>query len=165
MEHYRSNHRVIYVRGVAALQGRMGRKGTGGCGPTYTSQECSGCGPRKTDLTLFDGAYICAQCGLIIDRDRNAAWNILARGKALMSGLALGRQRQGSPQKPPPVGVGSRHDLPLVRPVPPALTLVSALGTAGVVCAQNSIRSLRETTPRRPLAPVTATAACPPVKR
>jgi putative transposase len=58
--------------------------------PAYTSQECSGCGHRKTDLTLVDRTYICPQCGLIIDRDRNAALNILARGKA--AGMALGRQ-------------------------------------------------------------------------
>jgi putative transposase len=62
--------------------------------PAYTSQDCSGCGHRKTDLTLADRTYTCAQCGLVIDRDRNAAWNILARGRALM---ALGRQCLGQP--------------------------------------------------------------------
>jgi putative transposase len=63
--------------------------------PAYTSQDCSGCGHRKTDLTLSDRTYTCAQCGLVMDRDRNAARNILARGKALRGkalivGLALG---------------------------------------------------------------------------
>jgi putative transposase len=62
--------------------------------PAYTSQDCSGCGQRKTDLTLADRTYTCAQCGLVIDRDRNAASNILARGKEL---VALGRQCLGSP--------------------------------------------------------------------
>jgi putative transposase len=62
--------------------------------PAYTSQDCSGCGQRKTDLTLDDRTYTCAHCGLVIDRDRNAAGNILAQGKELM---ALGRQCLGSP--------------------------------------------------------------------
>ena len=62
--------------------------------PAYTSQDCSGCGHRKTVLTLTDRTYTCARCGLILDRDRNAARNILARGK---EGIALGRQCVGSP--------------------------------------------------------------------
>jgi putative transposase len=62
--------------------------------PAHTSQNCSGCGQRKTDLTLADRTYTCAQCGLVIDRDRNAAGNILARGKVL---VALGRQCLSSP--------------------------------------------------------------------
>jgi putative transposase len=66
--------------------------------PAYTSQDCSNCGHRKTDPTLADRTYTCAQCGLVMDRDRNAARNILARGIALM---ALGRQCLGQPEKPP----------------------------------------------------------------
>jgi putative transposase len=62
--------------------------------PAYTSQNCSGCGHRKADLTLADRTYPCAHCGLVIDRDRTAAGNILAQGKAL---VALGRQCLGSP--------------------------------------------------------------------
>lgn len=62
--------------------------------PAYTSQDCSGCGQRKTDLTLADRTYTCAQCGVVIDRDRNAAGDILARGKEL---VALGRQCLGPP--------------------------------------------------------------------
>ena len=50
--------------------------------PAYTSTDCSGCGHRKTDLTLADRIYHCVACGLVIDRDLNAAINILARGRA-----------------------------------------------------------------------------------
>ena len=46
-----------------------------------------GCGHRNTDLTLADRIYTCARCGLVLDRDRNAAWNILARGRQM---IALG---------------------------------------------------------------------------
>ena len=52
--------------------------------PAYTSQDCSGCGHRKTDLTLADRVYHCLACGLAIDRDLNAALNILARGRACL---------------------------------------------------------------------------------
>jgi putative transposase len=55
--------------------------------PTYTSQDCSGCGNRKTDLTLADRVYRCVCCGLIIDRDLNASRNILAVGRHCL-GLA-----------------------------------------------------------------------------
>jgi putative transposase len=49
--------------------------------PAYTSQDCSQCGHRKTDLTLADRTYICLCCGVVLDRDRNASLNILAVGQ------------------------------------------------------------------------------------
>ena len=60
--------------------------------PRHTSQTCSGCGWRNPDLTLADRVFHCLNpahpdCHLILDRDRNAAINILARGREL---LALG---------------------------------------------------------------------------
>ncbi len=69
--------------------------------PAYTSQDCSGCGHRNTALTLADRIYTCTnpRCGLILDRDRNAALNILARGRQLVQ--ALGRQCLPSGEKPP----------------------------------------------------------------
>jgi putative transposase len=48
--------------------------------PAHTSQDCSGCGHRKLDLTLSDRVYHCLLCGLVIDRDLNAARNILRVG-------------------------------------------------------------------------------------
>jgi putative transposase len=55
--------------------------------PAYTSQDCSGCGWRKPDLTLADRMYQCRNpdCLLSIDRDLNAARNILARGRACLA--------------------------------------------------------------------------------
>lgn len=47
--------------------------------PAYTSQTCSSCGHRQK-LTLATKEYICPCCGLVIDRDQNAALNILALG-------------------------------------------------------------------------------------
>ena len=49
--------------------------------PAYTSQNCSGCGHRKSDLSLADRIYHCECCGMVLDRDLNAALNILAVGR------------------------------------------------------------------------------------
>jgi putative transposase len=57
--------------------------------PAYTSQDCSQCGHRKTDLTLADRTYSCACCGLVLDRDLNASLNILGVGLHTL-GLAPG---------------------------------------------------------------------------
>jgi putative transposase len=53
--------------------------------PVYTSQDCSGCGHRMTDLILADRTYHCPNCGLVIDRDLNAARNILALGRQCLA--------------------------------------------------------------------------------
>jgi putative transposase len=41
-----------------------------------SSKTCSGCGAVKADLTLADRTYHCLACGLVIDRDVNAAVNL-----------------------------------------------------------------------------------------
>lgn len=46
--------------------------------PRGTSQFCSGCGCRvQKDLSVR--VHRCPECGLVLDRDENAAWNILHR--------------------------------------------------------------------------------------
>jgi putative transposase len=50
-----------------------------GVSPRYTSQDCSGCGFR-VQKTLSMRTHICPCCGLVLDRDENAALNILAAG-------------------------------------------------------------------------------------
>ena len=47
--------------------------------PAYTTQDCSACGNRQK-MKLSDRTYICPVCGIEIDRDLNAAKNILAVG-------------------------------------------------------------------------------------
>jgi putative transposase len=47
--------------------------------PSGTSQECSGCG-RVVEKALSERIHSCPHCGLELDRDVNAARNILARG-------------------------------------------------------------------------------------
>ena len=59
--------------------------------PKNTSQLCSGCGERVLkDLSVR--VHVCPYCGLILDRDVNAARNILQRG------LEIGR---GPPEYTP----------------------------------------------------------------
>ena len=41
-----------------------------------SSKTCSGCGNINYDLKLSDRTYICESCGLVINRDLNAAFNM-----------------------------------------------------------------------------------------
>jgi len=45
----------------------------------YTSQDCSGCGAR-VKKALSERTHVCPRCKTILDRDHNAARNILALG-------------------------------------------------------------------------------------
>ncbi len=48
--------------------------------PAYTTMTCSGCGARaKSRLLLSERVFVCESCGIIQDRDRNAARVILDR--------------------------------------------------------------------------------------
>lgn len=42
-----------------------------------SSKMCSSCGAIKSDLKLSDRTYICVECGTVIDRDYNAAINMM----------------------------------------------------------------------------------------
>ena len=46
-----------------------------------TSKTCSGCGDKQ-DMPLYKRTYRCETCGLVMDRDENAAVNILQRSLA-----------------------------------------------------------------------------------
>jgi putative transposase len=52
--------------------------------PAYTSQDCSGCGAR-VEKSLSVRTHACPSCGLILDRDENAARNIQRAGQALQA--------------------------------------------------------------------------------
>ena len=41
-----------------------------------SSKTCSGCGTVKTKLSLAERRYACERCGLVLDRDLNAAINL-----------------------------------------------------------------------------------------
>ncbi len=62
--------------------------------PAYTSQDCSGCGTR-IPKSLSVRTHVCTACGLVMDRDENAAKNIQWAGQALrgLAGLPAGTNR------------------------------------------------------------------------
>ena len=49
--------------------------------PAYTTQDCSGCGQR-VQKSLSVRTHVCPSCGLTLDRDENAAKNILRAEQA-----------------------------------------------------------------------------------
>jgi putative transposase len=73
-----------------------------------SSKTCSGCGAVKAKLPLSERTYTCTTCGLVLDRDLNAARNLaaLAAGTATAgSGPVAGR---GADRKTPP-GAGGHE--------------------------------------------------------
>ena len=67
--------------------------------PKGTTQECSGCGeivPKTLSVRVHD----CPHCGLVLDRDHNAALNILGRG---LSTLEAGNHRLLALLEAPPL--------------------------------------------------------------
>jgi putative transposase len=53
--------------------------------PHFTSQDCSACGTRiKKSLSVR--THVCHNCGMVMDRDQNAALNILDKGMMVLSG-------------------------------------------------------------------------------
>jgi putative transposase len=63
--------------------------------PAYTSHDCSGCG-KRIYKSLSVRTHVCTHCGLILDRDLNAAHNIHWRGQRLrgLPALAGGMNRE-----------------------------------------------------------------------
>jgi len=60
-----------------------------------SSKMCSGCENIKKDLKLSDRVYHCSSCGLVIDRDYNAALNILKEGLRLLEIIIKNRRSGG----------------------------------------------------------------------
>jgi len=57
-----------------------------------TSQECSGCG-KVVKKELWERMHSCPNCGLVKDRDWNAAMNILNRGLQLERTVPAAREQ------------------------------------------------------------------------
>jgi len=62
--------------------------------PQFTSQECSACG-TLVKKSLSVRTHICPGCGIVLDRDHNAALNILAKA---LDGTLGHRETAGSPE-------------------------------------------------------------------
>jgi len=63
--------------------------------PVYTSQDCSACG-NTVKKSLSVRTHICG-CGAVLDRDRNVALNILAKGLR-QAGITLNSNTVGTPK-------------------------------------------------------------------
>ena len=68
-----------------------------------SSKLCSGCGVVKAKLPLAERTYECDSCGLVIDRDLNAAVN-LARYAQQETDPSTGVVTGGADPKPSPIG-------------------------------------------------------------
>jgi putative transposase len=80
----RSLARALADQGFNQVQRMLGYKTTWNGGELRradrwfpSSKRCSGCGAVKTKLLLSERIYCCAPCGLALDRDLNAARNLL----------------------------------------------------------------------------------------
>ncbi|WP_405541235.1 IS607 family element RNA-guided endonuclease TnpB [Streptomyces phaeochromogenes] len=63
-----------------------------------SSKTCSGCGAVKAKLPLHIRTYACDACGLVIDRDDNAALNLAALAAACSTGTGVAGDR-GTPKR------------------------------------------------------------------
>lgn len=67
-------------RSVLAMKAENAGRLVVAVNPAYTSQTCSGCG-NIVKKTLIERTHRCSVCGLVLDRDTNAAINIKALGQ------------------------------------------------------------------------------------
>lgn len=100
-----------------------------------SSKTCSGCGWQKPSLTLKERTYRCESCGLVMDRDVNAATNLLhlaasgadsrnACGGTVSPGLAghvpvnqePGTSHEGQTGTAIPQGMAARQRAPATAP-------------------------------------------------
>src|SRR6266852_2692190 len=63
--------------------------------PAFTSQDCSGCG-RRMKKSLSVRTHTCSGCGLVLDRDHNAAINILDKAYCTGGQSETGGQPQNA---------------------------------------------------------------------
>ena len=76
-----------------------------------SSKTCSSCGAMKAKLRLSERMFRCERCGLVMDRDFNAARNLaaLAGGTSSPSRGATVNEPAGNPGKTRAAGTGYRH--------------------------------------------------------
>ncbi|MFD6334259.1 zinc ribbon domain-containing protein [Streptomyces niveus] len=117
-----------------------------------SSRTCSACGWQKPSLTLAERVFTCGQCGLVIDRDLNAARNIAAHAVPVPHGTAApgrveasnARAAAARPATPPRGGrqaVPKREDTGPPRPVPPQRSDPLTLFTLDVPDQQTAKRA------------------------
>jgi putative transposase len=85
-----------------------------------SSKTCSSCGTLRKDLTLKDRTFECGSCGLVMDRDLNAAVNLAAWAEnhtpPVTDGVGRGAVRVGDRQAAGPVSNAYRQHTPPTTP-------------------------------------------------
>jgi putative transposase len=76
-----------------------------------SSQICSECGYRKTDLKLSDREWVCIECGCMHDRDVNAAKNIKNQGLQMSGSWTDSDSKQKRSEPLPKVVVRKRKTI------------------------------------------------------
>jgi IS605 OrfB family transposase len=66
-----------------------------------SSKTCSGCGAVKAKLPLSERTYAWAACGLVLDRDFNAARNLAALGRRELAGSGPDSNGRGADRQTP----------------------------------------------------------------
>jgi putative transposase len=97
-------HDASWAKFISFLRYKAAKAGTRliEVDPRNTTQDCSGCG-AKVPKELGDRQHECPQCGLSIDRDLNAARNILTRagvGPCLRNVAGCGMRAGGNLSEP-----------------------------------------------------------------
>jgi putative transposase len=89
--------RAVADQGFYAARRMLGYKTTWSGGQLIvadrwypSSKTCSACGWRKPSLTLAERTFRCDACGLVLDRDVNAAINLLKLALGTASGAGTG---------------------------------------------------------------------------
>ena len=85
-----------------------------------SSKTCSGCGAVKAKLALSERSYACTGCGLVLDRDLNAALNLAALAADVAQSCGETQNARGGAVRP---GVRARlapakRELPQGRKLP-----------------------------------------------
>jgi putative transposase len=73
-----------------------------------SSKTCSGCGAVKAKLPLHIRTYECDACGLVIDRDDNAALNLAALAAACTTGTGVAGDQDTAPAASKPRGANRK---------------------------------------------------------
>ncbi|MFE9610382.1 IS607 family element RNA-guided endonuclease TnpB [Streptomyces sp. NPDC006012] len=79
-----------------------------------SSKTCSGCSTVKAKLPLHIRTYKCDACGLVADRDDNAALNLAALAAAAATGTGVAGDQDTAPAVPKPRGAD--HKTRTTRP-------------------------------------------------
>ena len=101
-----------------------------------SSKTCSGCGYVKAKLALSERTFTCQACGLIIDRDENAARNLLGLGTASGAETGLAEANAcGAAVRPEHAGLAALNQEPGTASVGQTGTATRQLVAAGKVLA------------------------------